>query len=277
MLVFLDVDGTLADHGVVPEAHVDAVRQARANGHRVLLCTGRSACMLPAQVMRPGFDGVVASAGAYVKLGDHVLRDRRFPPELARKAVGILDANKVTYVLEGPEMLQGPADIAVRLSEVFGRMRTRDGQPRKTPEALGRVKTGPDIDPTDFTKITVFESDLSVEDLGALIGPEVETLPSSIPITGTSAGEIFMADEHKAVGAQLVVDELGVDMSEVVAVGDGYNDLEVIAWAGIGVAIEGAPDEVLAVANMTTPGPENAGLAILFEKLGLTGPNQATS
>ena len=42
-IVFLDVDGTLVDyHGVLPQSAVEAIRQARKNGHRVYIRTGRS-------------------------------------------------------------------------------------------------------------------------------------------------------------------------------------------------------------------------------------------
>ncbi|WP_062004977.1 MULTISPECIES: HAD family hydrolase [Arthrobacter] len=62
--VFLDVDGTYADYGVVPDAHVRAVRSARAAGHKVFLCTGRPVSMLPEHILEAGFDGLIASAGA---------------------------------------------------------------------------------------------------------------------------------------------------------------------------------------------------------------------
>lgn len=42
-IIFLDVDGTLVDyHNRIPESAVIAIRQARANGHKVFVCTGRS-------------------------------------------------------------------------------------------------------------------------------------------------------------------------------------------------------------------------------------------
>lgn len=42
-IIFLDVDGTLVDYeGRIPQSAVDAIRQARGNGHRVYICTGRS-------------------------------------------------------------------------------------------------------------------------------------------------------------------------------------------------------------------------------------------
>ncbi|MEJ2459430.1 MAG: HAD hydrolase family protein, partial [Novosphingobium sp.] len=86
MIVFLDVDGTYADHGIVPEAHIAAVRQARAEGHHVLLCTGRPACMLTDLLAETEFDGIVAGAGAYVAVKGQVLRDQRFPSDLADRA-----------------------------------------------------------------------------------------------------------------------------------------------------------------------------------------------
>ena len=43
-LIFLDIDGTLLPPGemTVPASAVEAIRQARANGHKVFLCTGRN-------------------------------------------------------------------------------------------------------------------------------------------------------------------------------------------------------------------------------------------
>ena len=89
-LVFLDIDGTYAVHGVVPPGHEDAVRRVRAAGHRVFLCTGRSKALLPTGILDVGFDGLVASAGCYVEVGGNLLMDRRFPGDLARQVVSLL-------------------------------------------------------------------------------------------------------------------------------------------------------------------------------------------
>ena len=47
-LVFLDIDGTLTPPGsnVPPQSALDAIARARANGHKVFLCTGRNLDML---------------------------------------------------------------------------------------------------------------------------------------------------------------------------------------------------------------------------------------
>ncbi|WP_217617303.1 HAD hydrolase family protein, partial [Cellulomonas sp. GbtcB1] len=61
--VFLDGDGTYAHHGEVPPGHERVDRAARANGHRVLLCTGRPESMLPDRIRAADVHGIVASAG----------------------------------------------------------------------------------------------------------------------------------------------------------------------------------------------------------------------
>jgi hypothetical protein len=60
---------------------------------------------------------------------------------------------------------------------------------------------------------------------------------------------------------------MGVPQAEAVAVGDGRNDATMIAWAGLGVAVEGSPSEVLAVADRTIPGPGHGGIKQLADLL----------
>jgi hydroxymethylpyrimidine pyrophosphatase-like HAD family hydrolase len=60
---------------------------------------------------------------------------------------------------------------------------------------------------------------------------------------------------------------MGVQREECIAVGDGRNDATMIAWAGLGVAIEGAPPEVQAAADRTIPGPGRGGIKQLADLL----------
>ncbi|MCI1749146.1 MAG: HAD hydrolase family protein [Acidipropionibacterium sp.] len=71
------------------------------------------------------------------------------------------------------------------------------------------------------------------------------------------------------MGIATVESHLGVDRADTIAIGDGMNDLEMIGYAGTGVAVLGAPAEVLAQAQMTIPGPTEGGIAQCFEELGL--------
>ncbi|WP_166849018.1 HAD family hydrolase [Isoptericola sp. BMS4] len=260
LAIFLDVDGTYADRGVVPEAHVQAVRSARRAGHRVLLCTGRPASMLPDPLLDAGFDGVVASAGAYVRLDGEVLADRRFPAGLAADVVRVLDEHGIAYLLETPEAVYGPVGLDDRLV-VRG-----DAAPS---EILDVLRMPGDLSDVEFAKISYFDAPLTLDALRDRLGPEVDVLPSSYADGGAHAGEIQLSRVHKAVGVETVVTHLGLTAADVVAVGDGHNDTEMLAYAGHAVAVEGAPPALLASADLLVPGPAGHGVALAFERLGL--------
>ena len=65
----------------------------------------------------------------------------------------------------------------------------------------------------------------------------------------------------KASGLQIVCDELGVDAADVLAIGDGRNDIEMLGWAGRGVAMGQAIEEVRAAADDVTGTVHDDGVA----------------
>jgi hydroxymethylpyrimidine pyrophosphatase-like HAD family hydrolase len=73
---------------------------ARANGHKVFLCTGRSMAELWDEILEPGFDGVIASAGGYVEYEGEVLLHRSIPVQEVRHVVDFFDRHGVEYLLE---------------------------------------------------------------------------------------------------------------------------------------------------------------------------------
>src|SRR5690606_27011129 len=70
----------------------------------------------------------------------------------------------------------------------------------------------------------------------------------------------------KASGLQLVCDELGVDPADVLAIGDGRNDLEMLRWAGRGVAMGQAIDEVREAADAVTETVYDDGVATEIDR-----------
>lgn len=66
-VVFLDVDGTIVnDKGIIPESTKTAIRKAVENGHKLVVCSGRSLFQLPQMLLDLGFSGMVTAAGAQV-------------------------------------------------------------------------------------------------------------------------------------------------------------------------------------------------------------------
>lgn len=80
--------------------------------------------------------------------------------------------------------------------------------------------------------------------------------------------EFTSIDSDKASALRFLSERMGVRGEEVAAAGDGRNDASMIAWAGLGVAVEGSPAEVIAAArNVTIPRPGHGGIERLAEML----------
>jgi Cof subfamily protein (haloacid dehalogenase superfamily) len=85
----------------------------------------------------------------------------------------------------------------------------------------------------------------------------------------TTSLPIFLELAHPSVskgsGMQFVADRLGFDDERAVAFGDGENDVELLEWAGYGIAVADAHPRLKAVAAWTCPGPNEAGVASVLE------------
>ncbi|WP_233549689.1 HAD hydrolase family protein [Cellulomonas rhizosphaerae] len=266
-LVFLDIDGTYAEHGVVPPAHEAAVRRVRAAGHRVFLCTGRSKALLPPGILDVGFDGLVASAGCWVEVDGTLLADTRFPPDLAQEVVAVLLGHDAAFVLEAPDGLYGPLGVDDRLRALLGT--DADDERHGSDDFLRALQMLDDLSGTSFAKVTYLAATAPWTELLRLLGPRVGFVPSSIVEAHDFAGELYLVDVHKARGIEAVQRHLAAEREDVIAIGDGINDLEMLEYAGVGVAIEGSDDRVLAAADTVARGPHVDGLVAAFEELGL--------
>jgi hypothetical protein len=153
-----------------------------------------------------------------------------------------------------------------------GHLRSSDTPEREGPrDILDALRMSDDLTGVSFGKVTYFQSPLSGAAIAERVGPQLGVLPSSIPDMGDSAGELYLSRVNKAVGIRTVIDHLGIDRDHVIAVGDGLNDLEMLEFAGVAVAIEGSDPRVLKVADHVAAGPHDEGLAAAFRELGLLG------
>jgi Predicted hydrolases of the HAD superfamily len=69
----------------------------------------------------------------------------------------------------------------------------------------------------------------------------------------------------KAAGLDFLAERLGFSRERTVAFGDGENDIELVDWAGYGVAVENADERVKAVADFICPSVEEEGVAQVLE------------
>lgn len=272
--VFLDVDGTFVnDRGIVPPSAREAVVAARTNGHRIFLCTGRSMSELWDEIVEPGFDGIIASAGGYVQCDGQVLLHRTVPVEDLRRVVEFFDCHGVEYFLEANSGLYGSRHAKERLRElIFGPVSDEDVL-AELEKGLGgfidSLVVEPDPVREDINKVSFLDSRLTIEQIRAEFDGAFDVISATVPMFGPNSGEMSLPGIHKATGIELLIQHAGIARADTIAYGDGANDLEMLEFVAIGVAMGNARPAVLEVADLVTAGVDHDGIHRSFEALGL--------
>ena len=85
------------------------------------------------------------------------------------------------------------------------------------------------------------------------------------------SGEHFIEFTHKNAdkgkALEIIAKHYGIERSQIIAFGDQMNDIPMIKYAGMGVAMKNAPDDVKKYADLNAPANDESGVAYVLEKL----------
>lgn len=270
-LIFLDIDGTLALPGTtapVPSA-LRAIRDAQARGHRVFLSSGRNLAMI-----RPflgyGFDGVVASAGGYIRCRDRVLYDCPMTDAQRDETLRLLGEG---HVLRTVECLE--ETYSDDLAEAF-----RDADPklmnsemmrwhRQCSENLGMRPLAEYGGEPVYKVAFLCAREDQLDSARARLEGDFAFCTYRSDSGGYLNGELINRAFDKGRALLRVCEALGVDASDTVGFGDNLNDLELIQTAGTGVCMGNGHPDLKARADLICRPIEEDGLAWAFVHLGL--------
>ena len=98
-----------------------------------------------------------------------------------------------------------------------------------------------------------------------------DVVASSVEAFGPGCGEVTVAGLDKAAGMVAALTHLGLDRADSIAIGDSWNDVELLRAAGVGIAMGNAPDAVKAIAHEVTGRVDEDGLHAAFVRHGLIG------
>lgn len=276
-IVFIDVDGTILEHGsTVAPSTLDAIRAARAAGHRVMLCTGRAQGDIDPAVQAIGVDGAITNGGVTAVVDDEVVVSRLMPPEAVDRLVDTMGVLGIHYFLQTDDEVFASRGMSALVSGHVAALRVDDGHATPRPEdSFAGLATRTFRDVSLAARGTVakavfvsLETD-GLERLEAALGDEFHVVPGSIPLPGGANGEVCLRGTNKGTAIELVLAHLGEDAADVIGIGDSWNDVEMFEVCGTSVAMGNAEPELKALADLVTTSIADDGVRNAFVSLGL--------
>jgi Cof subfamily protein (haloacid dehalogenase superfamily) len=256
-VVASDLDGTIVrSDGTFSARTVAAIEAVEAAGSTFVMVTGRPVRWMSAVAEQTGHHGLAVCANGALLYDLHteqVARSWLMSPEAAH---GVVEALRAA--------LPGIAFAVERLELGFAH------EPGYRPrwDSTDPITQGPveQLLSADVVKLLARHESL---DADTLLAAARDAVQDSAELTHSSSDgllEISAVGVSKASGLATVCQELGVEPKDVVAFGDMPNDLPMLAWAGLGVAVANAHPEVLAAADEVCPSHDEDGVAQLLSR-----------
>lgn len=266
-VIFFDIDGTLIDsNGKMPESARNALIKVRENGHRIVVCTGRSGYQIIPEIS-DFFTDVISSSGAFVSSDGKVIFDYFVPRDVTKR---------VQEIIEGTGgILQSQTETeAVMTSRGFKHMNgvfnAKDPSGRLSKIILGETVVTEDISECErIRKFVFYGCPLTLSELNEKLGDVCYVDMLSFNSGASGCGEISGNGINKSLGIQKYIEANDICREDTIAFGDGPNDVDMLEYAGLGVAMGNAAEFVKQRADFITRSIDEDGIEYALEYLKL--------
>lgn len=256
-LLFFDIDGTLWDkENVIPDSTREAVKKLKEKGHKVFLCSGRTRAFIPeGELTEMGFDGKLCGCGTHF---EYQCRDELYKTldnELVARTV------KRFYELGMAAVLEGKNNLYLDKEDM-----EKDSYGRFLIETMGDI-----IEPIrgnernwEVSKYSVLIGGCDYQKILEEFKDDYEFL-----VHGDIVMEMVPKGFSKASGIKYVCDMLGASREDSFSFGDSANDIDMLKYAGVGIAMGNGTPEAKAAADYVTDDIHSDGIYNACRHFGL--------
>ena len=275
-IIFLDVDGTLIDYEAkLPASAAKAVDMARANGHKVYICTGCSKAEIEQRNLCE-LDGMIGGNGAYVEDHGHVVMHQGLSKEDVKHIVVWCNERHLGFYLEANSgmycndyMLEQGPETMIKYAQGKGADLSKAKESsKKFMDGFIHLQ-GEDLYRDDVNKISFILS--SYQDH---LDSQKE-FPHLIANTWGGKGEVALYGDLGPTGItkrhaiEVLLDYLGADQKDTISFGDAKIDLSMFECCDYNVAMGNGGKEIKEAADYITTDVNDDGLYNAFRYLNL--------
>ena len=275
-IIFLDVDGTLIDYEAkLPASAAKAVDMARANGHKVYICTGCSKAEIEQRNLCE-LDGMIGGNGAYVEDHGHVVMHQGLSKEDVKHIVDWCNERHLGFYLEANSgmycndyMLEQGPETMIKYAQGKGADLTKAKEAsKKFMDGFIHLQ-GEDLYRDDVNKISFILSRYQDH-----LDSQKE-FPQLIANTWGGKGEVALYGDLGPTGItkrhaiEVLLDYLGADQKDTISFGDAKIDLSMFECCDYNVAMGNGGKEIKEAADYITTDVNDDGLYNAFRYLNL--------
>lgn len=275
-IIFLDVDGTLIDYEAkLPASAAEAVNQARANGHKVYICTGCSKAEIEQRNLCE-LDGMIGGNGAYVEDNNQVVMHQGLSKEDVKHIVDWCNERKLGFYLEANSGMycndymleQGPSTMVKYSLGKGADIKKAEASANSFVNGFIHLQ-GEDLYRDDVNKISFILS--SYQDH---LDSKTE-FPHLVANTWGGKGEVALFGDLGPTGItkrhaiEVLLDYLNADAKDTISFGDAKIDLSMFECCAFNVAMGNGGKEIKEAADYITSDVNENGLYNAFKYLNL--------
>jgi len=276
-VIFFDADGTIIDGDCLSPKVRKTFEKLKESKHILVLSTGRALPALGLTLKELDFKNIISSAGNVTMADNEIIFNNSLTTAELKEIDEFLTNHDISYHMESVDY------IYVKKGEKEEYLnRHRNMIPEKSEaseeeydilldnfeDVKNRTREVQHLSDITVNKIHYFDESLPFSELEKVFGDRFTCKPLSLS-KEFSGGEISARGVTKEDGMRQILSHYNMPIENTIAIGDDYNDIEMLDYASYSIVLDHAPEEVKKHADFVTKNIENDGFSHAINHLEL--------